>query len=85
MVKWITFALILFVSCFFGVFGRILEHFVNFLKWPEKKFEVIFRSIVCPFLPFPTELWSTTMEICDASFHCSIFTGPSLKVICKAF
>jgi hypothetical protein len=34
----------------FGSFGRILEHFVNFLKWPEKKFEVIFRSISRPFI-----------------------------------
>jgi hypothetical protein len=51
MIKWITLALILFVSC---SFGRILEHFVNFLKWPEKKFEVIFRSIFRPLFSLPT-------------------------------
>jgi hypothetical protein len=39
---------------FFGSFGSILEHFVNFLKWPEKKFEVIFRSIFRPFISLPT-------------------------------
>jgi hypothetical protein len=44
MIKWITFALILFVSCILGVLGEFLN-IVNFLKWPEKKFEVIFRSI----------------------------------------
>jgi hypothetical protein len=60
---------------FFGIFGIILEHFVNFLKWPEKKFEVIFRSIVCPFLSFPRGAmeYYYAMEICDASFHCSIY------------
>jgi hypothetical protein len=57
---------------YFGSFGRILEYFVNFLKWPEKKFEVIFQLIFHPLFIFPTELWSNTMEICDASFHCSI-------------
>jgi hypothetical protein len=81
MIKWITFALILFVSCILGVFGRILEYFVNFLKWPEKKFEVIFRSIFHPLFIFPTELCSNTMEICDASFHCSIYiTCPICKI-----
>jgi hypothetical protein len=30
MIKWITFALIIFVSCILGVLGE-------FLKWPEKK------------------------------------------------
>jgi hypothetical protein len=33
---------------YFGSFGRILEHFVKFLKWLEKKFKVIFRSIFRP-------------------------------------
>jgi hypothetical protein len=37
---------------YFGSFGRILEHFVNFLKWPEKKFEVIFRFIFRPLFLF---------------------------------
>jgi hypothetical protein len=58
---------------YFGSFGRILEYFVNFLKWPEKKFEVILISIFHPLFIFPTELWSNTMEICDASFQCSIY------------
>jgi hypothetical protein len=53
MIKWITFALILFLSC---NFGRILEHFVNFLKWPEKKFEVIFRSIFRPLFLYLLEI-----------------------------
>jgi hypothetical protein len=39
---------------YFWSFGRILEYFVNFLKWPEKKFEVIFRSIFHPLFIFPT-------------------------------
>jgi hypothetical protein len=50
MIKWITFALILFVSC-------ILGHFVNFLKWPEKKFEVIFRSIFRPLFLYLLEIY----------------------------
>jgi hypothetical protein len=51
ILKWMIFALILFVSCiFFKCWQKIrnLEHFVKFLKWLENKLEVFVRSIVRP-------------------------------------
>jgi hypothetical protein len=56
---------------YFGSFERILEHFINFLKWPEKKFEVIFRSIFRPLFLYLLEIYMTS-DIYDVSFHCSI-------------
>jgi hypothetical protein len=48
---------------YFGSFGRILEHFVNFLKWAEKKFEVIFRSIFHPLFLSLLEIYMTYLSI----------------------
>jgi membrane-bound metal-dependent hydrolase YbcI (DUF457 family) len=45
---------------YFRSFGRILEHFVNFLKWPEKKFEVIFRSFFRPLFLYLLEIYMTS-------------------------
>jgi hypothetical protein len=56
---------------YFGSFGRILDHFVNFLKWPEKKFEVIFRFICRPLFLYLLEIYMTS-DIYDVYFHCSI-------------
>jgi hypothetical protein len=56
---------------YFGSFGRILEHFVNFLKWPEKKFRGYFSIYFSPFISLPTGDIMTS-DIYDVSFHCSI-------------
>jgi hypothetical protein len=61
---------------YFGSFGRILEHFVNFLKWPEKKFEVIFQSIFRPLFLYLLEKYMTS-DIYDISFHFSIYFNPA--------
>jgi hypothetical protein len=38
---------------YFGSFGRILEYFVNFLKWPEKKVRGYFSIYFSPFIYLP--------------------------------
>jgi hypothetical protein len=65
---------------YFGSFGRILEHFVNFLKWPEKKFEVIFQSIFRPLFLYLLEIYVTS-DLYDVVFHCSIYPLPSLSTL----
>jgi hypothetical protein len=60
---------------YFGSFGRILEHFVNFLKWPEKKFEVIFRSIFRPLFLYLLEIYYMSHQYGNKSK--SQFTSPT--------
>jgi hypothetical protein len=58
---------------YFGSFETILEHFVNFLKWPGKKVKGYFSIYFSPFVSLPTilEIYMTS-DIYDVSFHCSI-------------
>jgi hypothetical protein len=70
------FCLYILIKCIFKSVDIIFKLFVKYLNYFEvsKKNRGFSRSFFFT-LYFPT-YWkiSTTMEICDASFHCSIYT-----------
>jgi hypothetical protein len=71
MILWITFALILFISCILGVLGEFLNILLTFLSGRKKSSRLFFDLFFTLLFFYLLEIYMTS-DIYDVSFHCSI-------------